>query len=64
MPIFAMFLDFSLDMLCELGGSNPLLYSALHIGQYSNKEVSSLQQVFFTKLKNIEAHTSLLQGHL
>ena len=34
-----MFLDFSLEMLCEVGGSNPPLQSALHIGQYSKKQV-------------------------
>ena len=34
-----MFHDFSLDMLCGEGGSNTLLRSALHIGQYSKKEV-------------------------
>ena len=31
-----MFLDFSLDMLCEVG---ILSQSTLHIGQYSNKKV-------------------------
>ena len=38
-PIFAMFLHYFLEILCEVGGSNLLLQSALHIGQYSKKEV-------------------------
>ena len=36
-----MFLDFSLEILSEVGGSNPLLWSNLHIGQHSKKEVQS-----------------------
>ena len=27
-----MFLDFSLEILCEVGGWNPLLQSTLHLG--------------------------------
>ena len=53
-----MSLDFSLGMHCEVGGSNLLSYSSLHIGLYKTVK-RKCNAVFFTKHKNIEANTNI-----